>query len=424
MDMEPLSPPRSLCFSTMPSALQGRSPRVESVCRRQVEQLVDRLPVVGVWIVYREFPDRERCWIGELRRDRPGFSESELSSIESEVWLTPDLPVATLSRLNCYYVYPLPRHSQANGEAKTEIDFSSPDFSPYNGHSVTASSPSAIAANFKSNDEYLFLWASQVLSPEDETLVKQRSQLLHDYLKAERDRSRQREEIDLLEQALRKAEHQLRNSFALIGLYAENLRLGLPAGPFQEQAIVIRETAAKLSSHLSDLLNCSKQAKMQVRLDDLQVIIRETIQLLQPRLDEKNLQIEFSETSVLLEVDRWQMAQVFENLLSNAIAFSPPEEIITCYWHVFYNEVLVEISDKGPGLSPTDLKEAFTPFYSRRPGGTGLGLAIAKKIILDHQGSIWVQNLSDRGALFSFTLPRTPVFESDFLSEGFTAISE
>ena len=73
---------------------------------------------------------------------------------------------------------------------------------------------------------------------------------------------------------------------------------------------------------------------------------------------------------------------------------------------VFRDEVLVKVSDQGPGLSEEDLKQAFTPFYTRRPGGTGLGLAIAKKIILDHKGSLWVQNLSSGGAQFSFSLPR------------------
>jgi signal transduction histidine kinase len=107
------------------------------------------------------------------------------------------------------------------------------------------------------------------------------------------------------------------------------------------------------------------------------------------------------------------MKQVFENLLSNAIDFSPVGGIVTCDWRGFRNEVLVEIGDQGAGLSQEDLKEAFTPFYSRRPGGTGIGLTIAKKIILDHQGSIWVQNLTRGGAQFSFTLPRYPSQQSE-----------
>jgi signal transduction histidine kinase len=199
----------------------------------------------------------------------------------------------------------------------------------------------------------------------------------------------------------------------LIGLYAENLYLGLPAGQFQEQAMIIRETVKELGTNLTNLLSCSQQAKLHVVPHELQEIVTETIKVLQPRLDEKQLDLRYPTNSVTLPVDRWQMKQVFENLLSNAIDFSPVGGIVTCDWRVFRNEVLVEIGDQGAGLSQEDLKEAFTPFYSRRPGGTGIGLTIAKKIILDHQGSIWVQNLTRGGAQFSFTLPRYPSQQSE-----------
>jgi signal transduction histidine kinase len=107
--------------------------------------------------------------------------------------------------------------------------------------------------------------------------------------------------------------------------------------------------------------------------------VQESIKGLQPWLEKKQVQIVCDETPVTLAVDRWQMKQVFDNLLSNAVYFSPQTGRVTCNWMVFRDEVLVNISDQGAGLSEEDLKQAFTPFYSRRPGGTGLGLAIAKK---------------------------------------------
>jgi signal transduction histidine kinase len=118
------------------------------------------------------------------------------------------------------------------------------------------------------------------------------------------------------------------------------------------------------------------------------------------------LQVRYPDTPVPLMMDGWQMKQVLSNLLSNAVQFSPEGSTVTCHWRIFQQEVMVEVRDQGPGLSEEDIQQAFTPFYSRRPGGTGLGLAIAKKIILDHNGSLWVQNLPSGGAQFSFTLPR------------------
>ena len=107
----------------------------------------------------------------------------------------------------------------------------------------------------------------------------------------------------------------------------------------------------------------------------------------------------------MLKVDRLQMQQVFDNLLSNAVHFSPLAGTITCSWQIFQNEVSIQVSDEGSGLSPEDLQKIFNPFYSRREGGTGLGLTIARKIVLSHQGSLWAQNVKSGGARFSLILP-------------------
>jgi signal transduction histidine kinase len=221
-----------------------------------------------------------------------------------------------------------------------------------------------------------------------------------------RECSRQKAEIQLLEQVLRRAEHQLRNPLALISLYSENLCRGLQSGGLQEQATIIRETVDDLSANLTDLVYCGQQAKLRVAPYDLREILADSIQGLRPWLEEKQVDICYPDKPVIVAVDRWQMKQVFDNLLSNAIHFSPEGGVVTCNWQVFAMEVIVEVSDRGSGLSQEDLKQVFTPFYSKRPGGTGLGLAIAKKIIFDHKGSIWVENLSVGGAQFSFILPR------------------
>ena len=99
------------------------------------------------------------------------------------------------------------------------------------------------------------------------------------------------------------------------------------------------------------------------------------------------------------------MQQVFDNLLSNAVHFSPQSGTIACSWQIFQGEVLISISDEGAGLSPEDLYKIFNPFYSRREGGTGLGLTISKKIVLGHHGSLWAQNVKSGGARFSMILP-------------------
>ncbi|AFY80774.1 sensor histidine kinase [Oscillatoria acuminata] len=404
-----------------PTPSRSQSLAIESVCRQQIQQLIGYLPLVGAWIIYSDFEaEQPRRWVGEARGDRPEFNEEELSYLKSEVWLPDELPVDRLSQLNAYYVYPLPPLAAGGStEYFPKIDLGrlsdclSPLIVPPGDRSGSVAQkvppqnhPSCALAQSRS---YLLLWSTESLSPFQVEFVEQQMPMLHHYLRGAVVSNQQSSELQLLRQSLYKAEHQLRNSLALISLYAETLCLGLPTGSFQEQATVIRESVSELSANLTTLLNCGKPAhKLPEQRHDLRQIVEETLKLMQPKLQKKDIKVKASKISVMLPIDRWQIKQVFENLLNNAIAFSPLGSRITCEWQVFYHEVLVSLSDQGPGLSREDLQQAFTPFYTRRPGGTGLGLPIAKKIILDHQGSIWVQNHPESGALFSFTLPRHP----------------
>lgn len=349
---------------------------IRYVCQQQVQQFALALPIAAAFLVYND-PDRGKRQTVVHYRPKPGCSYPELSNLESHGWLLESLPplklreVATVENLKAFACLLDLHHSEP---------------------------------------EYLLLWTNALLSEQEQQWAEQQAQFLVNYLFICRECSRQQAEIQLLEQVVRRTEHQLRNPLALISLYAENLCLGSPAGMLQEQAMLIRDTVNELSTSLTDLLYCGQQEKLRVASHDLRTILAESIKGLQPWIEQKQLQILGSQTPATLEVDRWQMKQVFDNLLSNAVYFSPQGGTVTCNWTVFRDEVLFEVSDSGPGLSEDDLIQAFTPFYSRRPGGTGLGLAIAKKIILDHQGSLWVQNLSTGGAQFSFTLPRQHAF--------------
>ncbi|NJO86091.1 MAG: ATP-binding protein [Synechococcaceae cyanobacterium RM1_1_27] len=99
------------------------------------------------------------------------------------------------------------------------------------------------------------------------------------------------------------------------------------------------------------------------------------------------------------------LSQALENLLSNAIEFSPPGGEIICTCRPLGMRIVITIADQGPGLSPEALQSAFTAFYSSRPHGTGLGLTIAQKIVTDHNGLLWVENRPTGGAQFSIGLP-------------------
>ena len=123
-------------------------------------------------------------------------------------------------------------------------------------------------------------------------------------------------------------------------------------------------------------------------------------------ITEKQLRVECSTTPICLPIDARQFRHVIDNVLHNAICFSPHQGQITCRWQLFQREALITITDQGAGLSAADLENMFRPFYTNREDGTGLGLAIAQKIVLDHKGNLWAENLPMGGTQISITLPR------------------
>lgn len=350
------------------SPRRSRFQNLQNFCQQQIEQLADRLPLITGWIVYQDFETQKRQTIKYNTVKKLPFYLN-----------LPDLQSEALSVLRLHEI-----HWQDAARARAYIC----PLDEYNPHA-----------------NYLLLLLSQPLSVLEQEWVEQQAKGVSDHIAVCRECDRQQQQLQLLEQALQRAEHQLRNPLALISLYAENLCLSLTE-PLQEQADLIRETANELNTALTDLFNYGKQVQLRLEIHDLQAILIESIRGLHPWIKQKQLQIDYPHTPISLKVDRFQIKQVFDNLLSNAISFSPQAGNITWNWHIFGHEILVEVYDQGPGLSEEDLKNAFTPFYSRRSGGTGLGLAIAQKVILDHQGSLWVQNLPQGGAQFSFSLPR------------------
>lgn len=114
-----------------------------------------------------------------------------------------------------------------------------------------------------------------------------------------------------------------------------------------------------------------------------------------------------------LTIDEFRMNQVIQNLLQNAMKFTPPNGLIRIYATLFYEEekIAIHIEDSGMGISADKLPHVFTRFYkvdearSTKNGGMGLGLSISKEIITTHKGDITVTSEVNKGSTFTITLP-------------------
>jgi signal transduction histidine kinase len=105
--------------------------------------------------------------------------------------------------------------------------------------------------------------------------------------------------------------------------------------------------------------------------------------------------------------DRHRVMQVLQNLIGNALKFTPPDGHIVVEATLADDEVLFSVSDTGPGIAKEHLGDVFSRWQAKRTErlGAGLGLPIAKGIVDAHGGRIWVESEPEDGTTFSFTLP-------------------
>jgi len=159
----------------------------------------------------------------------------------------------------------------------------------------------------------------------------------------------------------------------------------------------------------------SGDLKLNKTICDLAGIIQERINFFAPISLKKNITIYLDRAGVddtLLELDRDRMSQVVDNLLDNALRYSPAHTGIHVNLHSDELEIWCEVQDSGPGIPADQLEWVFERFHrvdpsrGRESGGAGLGLAIVRALLRAHGGDIECQPVQTGGSLFVFWLPR------------------
>ncbi len=186
----------------------------------------------------------------------------------------------------------------------------------------------------------------------------------------------------------------------------------------------IRGSGERLLRLLNDLLDLSKleagQTTYEMKQEKLSILMQRVILELSSVCEEKKVSVVFQEPGFDDQVyaDASKIIQVMVNLLSNAVKFSPEGESITIDLQDDGDNIIYAVIDKGVGIPKDELEHVFDKFVQSSKtksgaGGTGLGLAIAKKIVVDHDGTIWAEENPEGGAIFKMRLPKKKP-ESDF----------
>ncbi len=218
------------------------------------------------------------------------------------------------------------------------------------------------------------------------------------------------------EEVLAIVSHDLRNPLNAITLATSLLKMidGLDAEA-REQLDIIDLSAKRMNRLIADLLDITrleggKRLPVQPARVEIEPLLRETHELFKAQAAANDVRLEFEPADGVPPVwaDRDRVTQVLSNLIGNALKFTPAGGAIRCGAEERDGEVVVIVSDTGPGIPPEHLEDIFNPYWQAKRTerlGAGLGLPIAKGIVEAHGGRIWVTSEPGNGTTFRFTLP-------------------
>ncbi|MFS8971527.1 cell wall metabolism sensor histidine kinase VicK [Streptococcus mitis] len=265
-----------------------------------------------------------------------------------------------------------------------------------------------------SNGEYLSLRVRFALIRRESGFISGLVAVLHDTTEQEKEERERRLFVS-------NVSHELRTPLTSVKSYLEALDEGALSEPVAPDFIKVSlDETNRMMRMVTDLLHLSRIDNATSHLDVELINFTAFITFILNRFDkmrgpdeEKKYELvrDYPITSVWIEIDTDKMTQVIDNILNNAIKYSPDGGKITVTMKTTDDQMILSISDQGLGIPKQDLPRIFDRFYrvdrarSRAQGGTGLGLAIAKEIIKQHKGFIWAKSEYGKGSTFTIVLP-------------------
>ena len=264
------------------------------------------------------------------------------------------------------------------------------------------------------NGEYLSLRVRFALVRRESGFISGLVAVLHDTTEQEKEERERRLFVS-------NVSHELRTPLTSVKSYLEALDEGALYDPVAPDFIKVSlDETNRMMRMVTDLLHLSRIDNATSQLDVELINFTAFITFILNRFDkmrsqddEKKYELvrDYPINSVWIEIDTDKMTQVIDNILNNAIKYSPDGGKITVSMKTTDDQMILSISDQGLGIPKQDLPRIFDRFYrvdrarSRAQGGTGLGLAIAKEIIKQHNGFIWAKSEYGKGSTFTIVLP-------------------
>lgn len=284
----------------------------------------------------------------------------------------------------------------------------------YELRDLITQSPELLLDSQDINGEYLNLRVRFALIRRESGFISGLVAVLHDTTEQEKEERERRLFVS-------NVSHELRTPLTSVKSYLEALDEGALCETVAPDFIkVALDETNRMMRMVTDLLHLSRIDNATSLLDVELINFTAFITFILNRFDkmkgqekEKKYELvrDYPINSIWMEIDTDKMTQVVDNILNNAIKYSPDGGKITVRMKTTEDQMILSISDHGLGIPKQDLPRIFDRFYrvdrarSRAQGGTGLGLSIAKEIIKQHKGFIWAKSEYGKGSTFTIVLP-------------------
>ena len=266
------------------------------------------------------------------------------------------------------------------------------------------------------NGEYLSLRVRFALIRRESGFISGLVAVLHDTTEQDKEERERRLFVS-------NVSHELRTPLTSVKSYLEALDDGALSEPVAPDFVKVSlNETNRMMRMVTDLLSLSRidneTSQLDIELTNFTAFITFILNRFdkiksQSQEDTKKYELirEYPITPIWVEIDTDKMTQVIDNILNNAIKYSPDGGKIKVGMRTTDAQLIISISDEGLGIPKKDLPRIFDRFYrvdkarSRAQGGTGLGLAIAKEIVKQHKGFIWAKSEYGKGSTFTIVLP-------------------
>ncbi|HEM3580942.1 TPA: cell wall metabolism sensor histidine kinase VicK [Streptococcus suis] len=284
----------------------------------------------------------------------------------------------------------------------------------YTLRDLLAQTPEIVIDHTNENEEFLTLRANFATIRSESGLISGLVVVLHDMTEQAKEERERRLFVS-------NVSHELRTPLTSVKSYLEALDEGALTESVAPSFVKVSlDETNRMMRMITDLLSLSRIDNQVGQIDVELINFTAFVTFILNRFDQmKNADSDkvytivrdYQISPIWVEIDTDKMTQVLDNILNNAIKYSPDGGTITFSMKTTDSQLIVSVSDEGLGIPKADLPRIFDRFYrvdkarSRAQGGTGLGLAIAKEIVKQHKGFIWAKSEYGQGSTFTIVLP-------------------